>query len=87
MMKQNGPRYQHRAERRSYRATAHELITTIDSRLAELQKERQAQQEQPQAAEQTNPDGVFSKVASTLTQVAYSQKAVLDITCMETNNT
>ena len=32
------------------RATAHELITTIDGHLAQLQKERQAQQEQPQAA-------------------------------------
>ena len=46
----------------------HALITTIDSRLAELQKERQAQQEQPQAApleqaaEQPDPDSVFSKL-------------------------
>lgn len=50
------------------RATAHELITTIDGHLAQLQKERQAQQEQPQAApleqaaEQTDPDSVFSKL-------------------------
>ena len=51
-----------KASLETIRATAHELITTIDSRLAELQKERQAQQEQPQAAEQTNPDGVFSKL-------------------------
>ncbi len=38
-----------KASLETIRATAHELITTIDSRLAELQKERQAQQEQPQA--------------------------------------
>ena len=50
------------------RATAHELITTIDGHLAQLQKERQAQQEQPQAApleqaaEQPDPDSVFSKL-------------------------
>ena len=31
-------------------ATAHELITTIDGHLAQLQQQRQAQQEQPQAA-------------------------------------
>ena len=49
-------------------ATAHELITTIDGHLAQLQKERQAQQEQPQAApleqaaEQPDPDSVFSKL-------------------------
>lgn len=46
------------------RATAHELITTIDGHLAQLQKERQTQQEQPQAApleqaaEQPDPDSV-----------------------------
>ena len=51
------------------RATAHELITTIDGHLAQLQKERQAQQEQPQAApleqaaEQPDPDSVFSKLS------------------------
>ena len=39
------------------RATAHELITTIDGHLAQLQKERQAQLEQ--AAEQPDPDSVF----------------------------
>ena len=50
------------------RATAHELITTIDGHLAQLQKERQTQQEQPQAApleraaEQPDPDSVFSKL-------------------------
>ena len=57
-----------KASLETIRATAHELITTIDSRLAELQKERQAQQEQPQAApleqaaEQPDPDSVFSKL-------------------------
>lgn len=51
------------------RATAHELITTIDGHLAQLQKERQTQQEQPQAApleqaaEQPDPDSVFSKLS------------------------
>ena len=51
------------------RTTAHELITTIDGHLAQLQKERQAQQEQPQAApleqaaEQPDPDSVFSKLS------------------------
>lgn len=51
------------------RATAHELITNIDGHLAQLQKERQAQQEQPQAApleqaaEQPDPDSVFSKLS------------------------
>ena len=48
------------------RATAHELITTIDGHLAELQQQRQAQQavEQTveQAAEQPAPDSVFSKL-------------------------
>ena len=51
------------------RATVHELITTIDGHLAQLQKERQTQQEQPQAApleqaaEQPDPDSVFSKLS------------------------
>ena len=51
------------------RATAHELITTIDGHLAQLQQQRQAQQEQPQAApleqaaEQPDPDSVFSKLS------------------------
>ena len=51
------------------RATAHELITTIDGHLAQLQKGRQTQQEQPQAApleqaaEQPDPDSVFSKLS------------------------
>ena len=39
-----------KASLETIRATAHELITTIDGHLAQLQKERQAQQEQPQAA-------------------------------------
>ena len=51
-----------KASLETIRATAHELITTIDSHLAQLQKERQAQQEQPQAAEQPDPDSVFSKL-------------------------
>ena len=57
-----------KASLETIRATAHELITTIDGHLAQLQKERQAQQEQPQAApmeqaaEQPDPDSVFSKL-------------------------
>ena len=58
-----------KASLETIRATAHELITTIDGHLAELQKQRQAQQEQapaqeqPQAAEQPAPDSVFSKLS------------------------
>lgn len=57
-----------KASLETIRATAHELITTIDGHLAQLQKERQAQQEQPQAApleqaaEQPDPDSAFSKL-------------------------
>ena len=51
-----------KASLETIRATAHELITTIDGHLAQLQKERQAQQEQ-QAAEQPDPDSVFSKLS------------------------
>ena len=57
-----------KASLETIRATAHELITTIDGHLAQLQKERQAQQEQPQAApleqaaEQPDSDSVFSKL-------------------------
>ena len=57
-----------KASLETIRATAHELITTIDGHLAQLQKERQAQQGQPQAApmeqaaEQPDPDSVFSKL-------------------------
>lgn len=57
-----------KASLETIRATAHELITTIDGHLAQLQQQRQAQQEQPQAApleraaEQPNPDSVFSKL-------------------------
>lgn len=59
------------------RATAHELITTIDSHLAQLQKERQAQQEQ-QAAEQPDPDSVFSKLSPEQQQeMTASVKAML----------
>ena len=58
-----------KASLETIRATAHELITTIDGHLAQLQKERPAQQEQPQAApleqaaEQPDPDSVFSKLS------------------------
>lgn len=58
-----------KASLETIRATAHELITTIGGHLAQLQKERQAQQEQPQAApleqaaEQPDPDSVFSKLS------------------------
>ena len=58
-----------KASLETIRATAHELITNIDGHLAQLQKERQAQQEQPQAApleqaaEQPDPDSVFSKLS------------------------
>ena len=55
-----------RASLETIRATTHELITTIDGHLAELQQQRQAQQavEQTveQAAEQPAPDSVFSKL-------------------------
>ena len=55
-----------RASLETIRVTAHELITTIDGHLAELQQQRQAQQavEQTveQAAEQPAPDSVFSKL-------------------------
>lgn len=57
-----------KASLETIRTTAHELITAIDGHLAQLQKERQAQQEQPQAApleqaaEQPDPDSVFSKL-------------------------
>ena len=73
-----------RASLETIRATAHELITTIDSHLAELQKQRQAQQEQtpaqeqPQAAEQPAPDSVFSKLPPEQQQeMADSVKAML----------
>lgn len=52
-----------KASLETIRVTAHDLITTIDGHLAQLQKERQAQQEQPQAAEQPDPDSVFSKLS------------------------
>ena len=57
-----------KASLETIRATAHELITTIDGHLAQLQQQRQAQQEKPQAApleqaaEQPDPDSVFSKL-------------------------
>lgn len=51
-----------RASLETIRATAHELITTIDGHLAELQQQRQAQQTVEQAAEQPAPDSVFAKL-------------------------
>ena len=51
-----------RASLETIRATAHELITTIDGHLAELQQQRQAQQAVEQAAEQPAPDSVFAKL-------------------------
>ena len=47
-----------KASLETIRATAHELITTIDGHLAQLQKERQAAPLE-QAAEQPAPDSVF----------------------------
>ena len=73
-----------KASLETIRATAHELITTIDGHLAQLQKERQAQQEQPQAApleqaaEQPDPDSVFSKLSPEQQQeMTASVKAML----------
>lgn len=73
-----------KASLETIRATAHELITTIDGHLAQLQKERQAQQEQPQAApleqaaEQPDPDSVFSKLSPEQQQkMTTSVKAML----------
>ena len=71
-----------RASLETIRATAHELITTIDGHLAELQQQRQAQQavEQivEQAAEQPAPDSVFSKLPTEQQQeMTDSVKAML----------
>ena len=73
-----------KASLETIRATAHELITTIDGHLAQLQKERQTQQEQPQAApleraaEQPDPDSVFSKLPPEQQQeITDSVKAML----------
>ena len=75
-----------RASLETIRATAHELITTIDGHLAELQQQRQAQQtvEQTveptveQAAEQPAPDSVFSKLSPAQQQeMTDSVKAML----------
>ena len=67
-----------KASLETIRATAHELITTIDGHLAQLQKERQTQQEQPQAAEQPDPDSVFSKLSPKQQQeMTASVKAML----------
>ena len=73
-----------KASLETIRATAHELITTIDGHLAQLQQERQTQQEQPQAApleqaaEQPEPDSVFSKLPPEQQQeITDSVKAML----------
>ena len=73
-----------KASLETIRATAHELITAIDGHLAQLQKERQTQQEQPQtapleqAAEQPDPDSVFSKLSPEQQQkMTASVKAML----------
>ena len=73
-----------KASLETIRATAHELITTIDGHLAQLQKEQQTQQEQPQAApleqaaEQPDPDSVFSKLSPEQQQeMTASVKAML----------
>ncbi|MBS6270532.1 LPD25 domain-containing protein [Enterocloster clostridioformis] len=75
-----------KASLETIRATAHELITTIDGHLAQLQQQRQAQQEQPQAApleqaaEQPDPDSVFSKLSPKQQQeMTASVKAMLQI--------
>lgn len=65
-----------KASLETIRATAHELITTIDGHLAQLQKERQAQLEQ--AAEQPDPDSAFSKLPTEQQQeMTDSVKAML----------
>ncbi len=73
-----------KASLETIRATAHELITAIDGHLAQLQKERQTQQEQlqttplEQAAEQPDPDSVFSKLSPEQQQkMTASVKAML----------
>ena len=69
-----------RASLETIRATAHELITTIDGHLAELQQQRQAQQTVEQAAEQPAPDSVFSKLPPEQQQeMTDSVKAMLQI--------
>ena len=73
-----------KASLETIRTTAHELITTIDGHLAQLQQQRQTQQEQPQAApleqaaEQPEPDSVFSKLPPEQQQeITDSVKAML----------
>ena len=72
-----------KASLETIRATAHELITTIDGHLAQLQQQRQAQQEQPQAhpgtgRRATRPDSVFSKLSPKQQQeMTASVKAIL----------
>ena len=68
-----------KASLETIRATAHELITTIDGHLAQLQKERQAAPLE-QAAEQPDPDSVFSKLPPEQQQeMTDSVKAMLQI--------
>ncbi|RGK72929.1 LPD25 domain-containing protein [Enterocloster bolteae] len=68
-----------KASLETIRATAHELITTIDGHLAQLQKERQAAPLE-QAAEQPDPDSVFSKPPPEQQQeMTDSVKAMLQI--------
>ena len=60
------------------RAAANDLINEMEIHLLELQQERQAQQEQPQAAEQPAQDSVFSKLPPEQQQeMADSVKAML----------
>ena len=68
-----------KASLETIRATAHELISTIDGHLAQLQKERQAAPLE-QAAEQPDPDSVFSKLPPEQQQeMTDSVKAMLQI--------
>lgn len=68
-----------KASLETIRATAHELITIIDGHLAQLQKERQAAPLE-QAAEQPDPDSVFSKLPPEQQQeMTDSVKAMLQI--------
>lgn len=66
-----------KASLETIRATAHELITTIDGHLAQLQQQRQAAPLE-QAAEQPEPDSVFSKLPPEQQQeITDSVKAML----------
>ena len=66
-----------KASLETIRATAHELITTIDGHLAQLQQQPQAAPLE-QAAEQPDPDSVFSKLSPKQQQeMTASVKAML----------